>query len=228
MPRLSRVVVPGCAHHVTQRGVRSIAVFDSDDDRELYLRLLRFNSVKYGLGILGYCLMTNHVHIVVIPDRTDSLALGIGETHRCYTNIYNGRHGVKGYLFQGRFYSCPMDARHTFTAMAYVERNPVRAGIAVKAWDYRWSSAGIHTGRTGEKPFPLLPFLHEAHEWEHILAHDPKMPDGFKDNFRTGWPLGNEKFLEWAEKITGRRLHKRPAGRPAGFQRGEIGIMSPN
>lgn len=216
MSRLARVVVPGCPHHITQRGVRSIGVFSCAGDRLEYLRLLKLHGNKHGVIFLAYCLMTNHVHLIAIPERADSLARAVGEAHRLYTLGANARLGVRGYLFQGRFYSCPMDEAHTVAAAAYVERNPVRAGITAKAWEYPWSSARFHVGLsardhlTGNKDFFGTP-----NDWRAFLDKEPPLPEGFQKNFRTGRPLGSPDFMAKAERLTGRVLSPKPPGRQA-------------
>src|SRR5690606_5977550 len=101
---------------------------------------------KHGARILGYCLMTNHVHLIATPAREDSLNLAIGRTHFIYTQYINRLHGRSGHLWQGRFLSCPMDDAHAVRGMCYVERNPVRAKMTRVPWTYRWSSAAAHTG----------------------------------------------------------------------------------
>src|SRR3989304_580413 len=152
MGRIARVVVPGCAHHVTQRGVRSMDVFFGDADREEYLRLLAEQGKRFHLRFLSYCLMSNHVHLVGVPKEPDSLSRGIGEAHRLYTRRVNFREGVRGYLLQGRFYSCPLDEAHGIPAVRYVQRDPARAGLAEEPWEYRWSSAAFHVGLVSEDP----------------------------------------------------------------------------
>jgi len=115
-------------------------VFQDDEDRRVYLQLLAAEqAARYGLRFLAYCLMSNHAHLIVIPSEEHSLSRGLGEAHRRYTTYVNLRDGVRGYLFQGRFYSCPLDERHLVAAARYVERNPVRAGLVRYAWDYACS-----------------------------------------------------------------------------------------
>ena len=144
MPRTARIVLPGVPHHVTQRGNQKQQVFFDDEDRAAYLALLRENATRYGVRVLAYCLMSNHIHVVCIPNRKDSLARAIGRTHFTYTSHVNLKFGRHGHLWQNRFYSCPMDEPHTLTALAYVEMNPVRARMVEHAWDYSWSSAKAH------------------------------------------------------------------------------------
>lgn len=214
MPRLARVVLPGIPHHVTQRGVRSMPIFRYDEDRLEYLRLLRKNAEKYGVRFMAYCLMTNHVHLVAIPEREDALARAIGEAHKAYTRAMNLRLGARGYLFQGRFFSCPMDDKYAIAATAYAERNPVRAGMVDAPWKYLWSSAAFHAGFLGRD---LLvengDFTARGDEWREFLKQDPDDIDKMRAHFRTGRVLGAAEFETEAERITGRRLRPLLAGR---------------
>src|SRR5450759_4769932 len=148
MARISRIVVPDYPHHVTQRGVRSMDVFDSEEDRWAYLGFLSEEAQRFGVDILAWCLMTNHVHFVAVPHTEMSLARGFGEAHRRYTRMKNFAQKVRGYLFQGRFSSSVLDVNHLLAAVRYVELNPVKAGMVAHAWQYPWSSAGFHTGKT--------------------------------------------------------------------------------
>ncbi len=144
MPRLARTVAVGCAHHITQRGNNGQDVFFVDDDRRVYLELLGEQAEKYGLEILGYCLMCNHVHLVAVPKVEEALAKAVGRTHFRYTQYINRFHQRSGHLWQGRFYSCALDTRHFWVAMKYVKRNPVQARLCRKPWRYEWSSAAAH------------------------------------------------------------------------------------
>ncbi len=133
MARLARVIAVGVPHHVTQRGNARQFILASDDDRRVYLDLLRHYAALYELSLLGYCLMSNHVHHVPIPQRADSLALTFKHTHGRYAAHWNIRHKSSGHAWQGRFYSCPLDDLHLWQALRYVELNPVRAGMVNQA-----------------------------------------------------------------------------------------------
>jgi putative transposase len=230
MARMARVIIPDCPHHVTQRGVRSMNVFSNDLDKVGYLRLLRANSEIHGVSILAYCLMTNHIHLVAVPKSTQALSRAIGETHRLYTKSINERIGAKGYLFQGRFYSCPMDTRHAINSAAYIELNPVRAGMVDKPWEYRWSSAAFHTGIVKKDPvIEERGFCWSCREWKEFISRPVIVTEAEKVCFRTGRPLGDSEFIAKAEQISGRVLRPQPAGRkPAGRWSGEIGLVSPD
>ena len=145
MPRRPRIIIPGIAHHVTQRGNNRQQVFYSDDQRRFYLHLLTRHATRYRVRILGYCLMTNHVHLVVVPECQNSLARTFGTMHAEYALALNQAAERTGHLWQNRFFSCPLDVWHLENAMRYVELNPVRAGLAVMPWDWPWSSARAHT-----------------------------------------------------------------------------------
>src|SRR5262245_40766807 len=146
MPRFARVVVPECAHHVTQRGNGRRDVFYTALDKAVYLGLLKQYSEHYALRILGYCLMTNHVHLVVVPSFEDSLAKTLREVHGRYARYRNALDRGSGHVWQNRYYSCAVEEVAVGSVMRYVELNPVRAGMVRLAADYAWSSAGIHLG----------------------------------------------------------------------------------
>ena len=163
MPRLARVVISGVSHHVVQRGNNRQDVFFVDDDRRVYLALLREQCDRYGAAVLGYCLMTNHIHLIIRPETEASLAQAVGRTHFRYTQYVNQLHGRSGHLWQGRFSSCALGEDHFWAALGYVERNPVRAKLVNAAWQYAWSSAAAHTGEAD--PSGLL----DAREWSERM-----------------------------------------------------------
>jgi putative transposase len=169
MARTARLVIPGAPHHVVQRGNRRQAVFFRDGDREFYLQLLAEQGRKFGLRYWAYCLMTNHVHLIAVPQAEWSLAAAIGEAHRRYTLHVNLREKWTGYLWQGRFSSYPMDEKHLYQAVRYVEMNPVRAGIVERATDYLWSSAKAHVARLADPLIERGYLEREITDWEGYL-----------------------------------------------------------
>lgn len=219
MPRLSRVVLPGFAHHVTQRGVRRGDIFFDDGDRALYLRHMREQTEKFGVRVLCYCLMTNHVHLLAVPESATALASAVGEAHRRYTWQLNRRIGATGYLFQGRFASCPLDESHLGAAARYVLLNPVRARLSVHAVDYRWSSAAFHAGAVQQDSLiehnDLLGILPTARAWLQLMDSEDNAQghDALRQATRTGRPGGDPAFIAHAEQICGRELAPKKAGR---------------
>src|SRR5262249_35752772 len=115
-------------------------------DRELYLSLFEASCHKFGLHILSYCLMSNHVHWVRIPDRADSIARTAQRSHGMYAVEFNHKFSFAAHLWQARPYSCVLDERHLWFAVRYVERNPARARMVAGAEEYPWSSAAAHCG----------------------------------------------------------------------------------
>ena len=144
MARIARFVVPGLPHHVTQRGNRRERVFFGDDDYALYRDLLATQCRKQGVAVWAYCLMPNHVHLVLVPDRAQALGRALGETHRRYSSTINARLRVTGHLFQARFGSVAMDEEHLMAAARYLAMNPVRSRLVERAEDWRWSSVPAH------------------------------------------------------------------------------------
>jgi REP-associated tyrosine transposase len=219
MARIARVVLPGTPHHVTQRGNNSQDVFFDDVDRETYLHYLREQSEAYGLLVVGYCLMRNHVHLVVVPRGAESLATGVGRTHYRYAQHVNRRHERSGHLWQNRYFSCVMDDGHAVAALLYVERNPVRAGLVERPWDYRWSSAGAHVGRgdpSGVIDVDLWWDHWTPQGWRSSLEAPPDelLLETIRRCTSCGRPFGAEGFVRDLEAALGRRLKARHVGRP--------------
>ena len=214
MARLARVVVPGYPHHITQRGNRRQQVFFEDSDYSYYLDLLKEWCGQEGIEVWAYCLMTNHVHLIVTPNKQSNLSRAIGEMHRRYTRMINFRNRWKGYLWQGRFASFPMDEHWLLKAAAYVELNPVKAGIVSNAWDYQWSSVHAHlSGKDSDGIILPDRLLAMTGDWRTYLQDAQYgVNDSLEQHERTGRPLGSEGFIEKAERLLERELKKKKPG----------------
>ena len=211
---MARVVVPGVAHHVTQRGNRCLDVFFSDDDREAYLEELMAMGAKYGVSYAGYCLMSNHVHLIAVPDTPESLASALGWTHNRYARRINFRQGWRGHLWQSRFYSCPLDELHAAMALRYVELNPVRAGLVSDATEWRWSSARAHVLGEPNKYIVSSPFMSGGDDWHKFLRRgtpDAELAE-ICERTRTGRPLGQKDFIVALEHTLSRTLQRKKPG----------------
>lgn len=216
MARLARIVVPGVPHHVTQRGNRRQPVFFGESDYRAYLSLLAKHARAAGVGIWAWCLMPNHVHLMLTPSEPDGLRACLADAHRRYSSMINAREGWRGYLWQGRFASFPMDERHMLACTRYIELNPVRARLADRPEDWRWSSARAHLTGQPDGVTDIAALGEVAGNWQAFL--DGGIGDGELDALRsgerTGRPAGDEFFVRSLETRTGRHLMKRKGGRP--------------
>jgi len=219
MPRTARVVLPGYPHHVTQRGNNRQDVFFTDDDRANYLRILGVQCRKYGVAVHGYCLMTNHVHLVLTPAAADGLAKAVGRTHFAYTHYLNKARERSGHLWQNRFYSCPVGQDYMLGILCYTEQNPARAGLVSVPWDYPWSSAAAHVGgrtASGLLDLSLWSRLTDPDGWRQLLMAGlgDREVEQMRRCTRLGHPLARDEELRRLEAATGARLRPRRVGRP--------------
>ena len=214
MARMARVVIPQYPHHVTQRGNRRQRTFFSDSDFRAYIKLLANARDSAEVTVWAYCLMPNHVHLVVVPNRDDSLACMFRDAHRQYTRHVNSREGWRGHLWQERFHSVVMDELHTLAAVRYVELNPVRAGLCGKPEQWPWSSARAHLRGWDDNLTAVAPMLDRISDWRAYLeAGEPETScQRLRIHTRTGRPMGCDQFVEQLEGLTGRRLRTHKPG----------------
>ena len=218
MPRIARVVVPGVPHHVTQRGNRRQTTFFSEADYRYYIAQMAESCRRNGVEVWAYGLMPNHVHLIAVPQKEDSLRAAVAEAHRRYTRRVNFRENWRGHLWQERFASFPMDERHLLVAARYVERNPVRAGLAARPEEYPWSSAAAHMSGKDDSLATVAPLLEMVVDWgEYLLPLDGEEElRSLRRHERTGRPLGSEAFIKRVEGVTGRSLHPQKRGPKGG------------
>ncbi len=230
MARMARVIAEGIPHHITHRGNRQADVFLRDADRATYLTFLRGYAPRAGLKIWAYCLMPNHVHIIAVPEREDSLARGIGLAHRRYACWINRREGWSGHLWANRYFSTPLDGAHHYAAVRYVESNPVRARLSVRAEEYPWSSARAHCAGLSD---PLLdekrPYGDwEIDDWSAWLTEDEDAERlrALRRCTTSGRPCGADGFIDRLESRLGRSL--RPGKRGRKVLNGDTDFPHPN
>ena len=220
MPRLARTVFAGIPHHITQRGNRREDVFFTDEDRNNYLNWLKTYCQKHRVDILAYCLMTNHVHLVATPQTEDGLQRALKPLHMRYAQMINRKHGWNGHLWQGRFFSSPLDEPYLWAAIRYVERNPVRAKMVKRAEQYPWSSAAAHCQLVEDKVLTRkaiwLKQINQIADWRTWLAEgdEPDKLNTLRQHVNKGLPCGSQSFVSKLERLTGRTLQYRPPGRP--------------
>ena len=186
----------------------------------------------HDLSLLGYCLMSNHVHLVVIPRKVEDLAAALKQTHGRYASYWNATHKSSGHVWQGRFYSCPLDDAHLWIALRYTERNPVRAQLVTAADSWLWSSAATHCGV--REPQPYLDMERWAKRWsiqdwrEYLLGSESDIEiAAIRECTHTGRPLGSEDFVHFLERTTVRCL-RRQKGRASGQRRQRSAPRSAN
>lgn len=221
MARIARVVVPGLPHHVTQRGNRRQPTFFGPEDYAEYVRLIAASCERCGTAVWCYCLMPNHVHLIMVPSTEDGLRCALGEAHRRYTRMINARQGWCGHLWQERFHSFVMDEPHLLAAARYVERNPVRAELCETAADWPWSSARAHLRGVDDELVRVRPLLDLVPDWDQFLVGQDadQIADPLHRHTRTGRPLGSDDFITRIEVRVGRVLRPQKPGPKPGADR---------
>jgi putative transposase len=213
MARLARVVVPGRPHHVTQRGNGRARTFFGDDDYALYRDLLGQHCRAADVDVWAWCLMPNHVHLILVPSDRDGLRRALAPLHRRYAGIIHARRRRTGHFWQGRFGAVAMDEAHLAAALRYVSLNPVRARLVERARDWRWSSTRAHLGGKDDGVTARAPVKERFPDFAGLLA-DASDADAFarlRAAESIGRPLGDDRFISRIERLTARRL--RPAKR---------------
>ena len=242
MPRLSRVVLPGYAHHVTQRGVRRGDVFFTDDDRSFYLRLMREQTGKFEVTILSYCLMTNHVHPLAVPASAAGLARAIGEAHRRYTLHINRRMGATGYLFQGRFASCALASLSSGRCRALCHAQSgarrfgrtrgrlsvVERGVPCRRQSERCSGAAQRFAGPVARRTRLA-----STAWRQLMENDAEVVESQVEHVasnhahRSALRIGGVRRSCRTHRGTRSGAEKAGAGQSKGTTRAKLGIVSP-
>ncbi|MGW1421933.1 transposase [Bradyrhizobium manausense] len=206
MARLARVVIPGHPHHVTQRGNGRARTFFEDGDYALYRDLLAANCKAAGVEVWAWCLMPNHVHLILVPSDPDGLRHALARVHRSYAGTIQARRKRTGHFWQGRFGAVVMDERHLAAALRYVSLNPVRARLVQRAQDWRWSSTRAHLRGKDDGVTALAPIRNRFPEFSDLLATEPEADlfDALRSAESIGRPLGDNRFLARIERQTGR------------------------
>jgi putative transposase len=219
MPRQGRVVAVDVPHHITHRGNNRQDVFLTDEDRRRYQQLLSRSLQPCRVDLLGWCWMSNHVHLVAVPRCEDSLSRLIRRVHSAYAQDFNRRRSRDGHLWRSRFYSCALGPDRLETALLYVDLNPVRAGMTGEATAWEWSSARAHVaGRdeTGLLASESLAELAACEGWAERLRRRPSEPAERELRRATaaGTPYADAAFRRELERRFERDLEWRPQGRP--------------
>jgi putative transposase len=222
MARLARVVVPGLPHHITQRGNGRAKTFFSDDDYRYYLKLLTDNCRAHRVQCLGYVLMPNHVHLILVPRDEDSLRKVLSATHRAYAGTINARRKKTGHFWQGRFGCVAMDGTHAVAALRYVLMNPVRARLAKKPEDWPWSSARALIKARDDGLTDIAAVRDQYGDVRSFLGSTPEeemLELALRRAETIGRPLGSTAFLDRLERKLDRQLKAEKRGPKVGKKR---------
>ena len=213
MARLARVVIPGLPHHVTQRGNGRSRTFFNNDDYALYRDLLAASCRAAAVEIWAWCLMPNHVHLILVPSDADGLRRALAPVHRRYAGVVQARRKRTGHFWQGRFGCVAMDEQHLAAALRYVSLNPVRARLVSRARDWQWSSVRAQSTGRDDGVTVLGPVRERFPDFAAFLAEetDAETIERLRRAESIGRPLGSRKFLDRLERSTQRIL--RPAKR---------------
>jgi putative transposase len=225
MARLPRLTLPGYPHHVIQRGNNRQPIFTSSADDQTLLDLLLENAKKFEVAIHAYVLMSNHFHLLATPSTPDGLPQMMQAVGRRYVRYFNDTQHRSGTLWEGRYKSTVIQTdRYLLACMAYIDLNPVRAGLVTQPQDYPWSSHGHYVGRRIDKlitPHALFwelgntPFAREAAYAQLVLNGISLVQQtALTDAALQGWALGEPDFVADLQKRTLRRVSKSSAGRP--------------
>lgn len=225
MARLPRLTLAGYPHHVVQRGNNRQAIFSSAADYQYLLRLLEEHAKRFEVDIHAYVLMTNHFHLLATPQNDQGLPLLMQAVGRSYVRYFNDSRGRSGSLWEGRYRSTLIETdRYLLMCMAYIDLNPVRAGLVNDALDYAWSSHGFYVGVRADKlitPHALLwdmantPFGREVAYADLVRGGVTADQQGaLTSSVLAGWALGEPAFVTELQKKTARRVNKVKAGRP--------------
>ncbi len=208
MARLARVVVPGHPHHVTQRGNGRARTFFGDADYALYRDLLGQHCRAADVAVWAWCLMPNHVHLILVPSDPDGLRRALAAVHRRYAGIIHARRRRTGHFWQGRFGAAVMDEAHLAAALAYVSYNPVRARLVERAQDWRWSSTRAHLTGKDDGITARAPIKERYPDFADLLASaaEADLFSRLRAAESIGRPLGDDRFLARIERLTKRRL----------------------
>jgi putative transposase len=208
MARLARVVIPGLPHHVTQRGNARARTFFGDDDYALYRDLLATHCRAADVEVWAWCLMPNHVHLILTPSDPDGLRRALSRVHRVYAGVIQSRRKRTGHFWQGRFGAVAMDEEYLAAALRYVSLNPVRGRLVARAQDWKWSSTRAHLRGRDDGVTARESVKRIIPDFAGLLGSVPEQDlfDRLRAAESIGRPLGGDRFVARIERMTGRVL----------------------
>ena len=223
MPRTARTVFPDTAHHVVARGVNGGRIFRDGYDKRKYLKRFGKLAVEHGIRVHAFCLMNNHMHWILTPPSKHALAKFFQRLHTAWAIYYNRRYGRTGHLFQNRYFSSPLDWKHFWTAIRYVETNPMRAGFRGSPQDWQFSSARERLTGIKDRDIGL-----DLQDWDRLFGRagwigflSPTRHEecslverDLRRAIKSSRPCGTDAWLLEQRRRYGPFPHWRPNGRP--------------
>lgn len=233
MARLPRISPKEIPVHVIQRGNNRQACFVSDEDHGAYVAWLKKYAKKYGVDIHAWVMMTNHVHLLCTPQQEGAVSRMMQALGRRYVRYFNFEYRRSGTLWEGRYKSCLVQAeRYLLEVYRYIELNPVRAEMVTDPGEYRWSSYQINAlGKVSDLCTPHPEYLalgveplERRENYRALFVHhvDDELLEEIRTNTNKGMAVGNDRFKEEIETLTGRRLRAKKRGRPSGWRKVKV------
>ena len=225
MARLPRLNLSRIPQHIVQRGNNRLPVFFFSDDYYLYLEILEEAAEKYDVMIHSYCLMPNHVHLLMTPDTKSGISRVLQDLGRRYVRYINYRHKRTGSLWEGRYHSCLVESEYCLIDCSrYIESNPVRAGLVTEPEDYIWSS--YHHNGLGKADSNIIPHVEylklgvgikdrcSAYRKLFSIDLDNKIIRNIREATQSNRVFGSDKFISQVEAELSISVHKKRPGRP--------------
>ena len=221
MPRLPRYILPGHPQHVIQRGVNRCPIFVGEQDYDFYKHYLQEACMRHDCRIHAYVLMSNHVHLLMTPEKKNSFAKVMQSVGRRYVQYFNTLYQRTGTLWEGRYKATVIDSEeYLLTCYRYIELNPVRAKLVPHPRHYTWSSYGANAmGKTDSliTPHELYLALASRHHQRHTAYQElfqtqinSDTLDDIRQATQKGWALGNDRFKDEIEQLAKRRTRPLP------------------
>jgi putative transposase len=216
MPRNTRLIIPNICHHAIQRGNNRQDVFQEKEDRFYYLKWAGELAERYHVPIIGYCLMTSHTHLLVLPRSEAGMINFMKLLAQRYTQYYNRKYHRSGKLWENRYKLHPVDPDVYYVVLRYIERNPVKAGMVADGADYPWSSGSYHLLGREDKTIKA-DYLHDsAFSYREFFYEQERSKDveAIRDAAQQGKAWGRAAFLERLGNKLNRVVVPRKRGRP--------------
>ncbi len=210
MPGRPRLIAPNFPHHVVARSNRGVTIFHNNEDFLRFLAIMAALKKRRELKLWAFCLMSNHVHLLIVPENREDMIKYMQGLLVTYTQFYNHKYQTEGQLWKAKYFSSIVDQeRYLWQVLRYIERNPIRAGLVKYPEEYPFSSASKNGIRSQFlDPLPLTPEQLEIYKQWRATPEPPELLAFLRESAKKNWPVGDRTFCQNLGYI-----RKRP-GRP--------------